>query len=197
MPDRLEDLHRRIDDLTDPDGDFSVVCPLSGKRPVPVKGKSFPSADAAEDAVDLVREYRTVLREVDPHLECLPIAAVEETAEPLRLTFTAERRGRASRERSGDARGSDWRASGRRASGWRTPDRRSSREESSEVSNGCAPGERGHPDGNRRQPSRSFTLAGDGEGEWLRMDDAPVVTVREDGEPLSDVTVGHQLNAKL
>lgn len=134
MPDRLEALHQQIHDLTDPDGDFAVVCPLSGKRPVPVRGKSFPSADAVDEAVDLVEEYRKYLREVDPHLENVPIAAVEQTAAPLRLE--------------------SW-------------------------------------------SSQSVTLSGDGEHEWLRMDDAPVVTVREDGEFVDDAAVERQLNARL
>lgn len=168
MPDRLEDLHRKIADLTDPNGDFSVVCPLNGKRPVPVKGRSFPSADAAEDALDLVREYRSVLREVDPHLENLPLAAVEEVAEPLQLKFDSER---ASRRRFSDDR--------------------------DQTSNWRAPSERAYSHGNGRQPSQSITLSGDGEHEWLRIDDAPVVTVREDGEPLGDGAVERQLNAKL
>lgn len=167
MPDRLEALHRRIDDLTDSDGDYAVVCPLSGKRPVPVRGKSFPSPDAAERAVDLVEEYRAVLREVDPHLENLPLGAVEVTADPLRLAFDADgssERGEGSRSRKN---GSFGRRNG-------TPTRR--------------------PD---RQPSRSITLFGEGDAEWLRMERAAVVTVREDGEPLDDAVVEQQLNVEF
>lgn len=77
MADRLETLRRQIDALTDPDGDFAVVCPLSGKRPVPVRGASFPSPTAAEEAVGLVCEYRRLLREVDPYLENIPVVATE------------------------------------------------------------------------------------------------------------------------
>ena len=49
--------------------------------------------------------------------------------------------------------------------------------------------------GHGRQPSGSITLSGDGDQEWLRMDRAPIVTVREDGEPLDDAAVERQLNA--
>jgi len=140
MTDRLEYLHRQITDLTDPDGDFAVVCPLSGKRPVPVRGESFPSTAAAEEAVGLVREYRTLLREVDPHLENIPIVAVERDADPLTLRENADGRGRS---------------------------------------------------------SRSISLSGEGDGEWLRMDDAPVVHVRRDGELVSDGSVARQLDAQL
>lgn len=140
MPDRLEVLHRRIDDLTDAEGEFAVVCPLSGKRPVPVRGASFGAADDAEKAVELVREYREVLREVDPHLESLPIVAAETTDDALALDGAAERLGRS---------------------------------------------------------SRSVTVSGDDEDAWLRMDDAPVVHVRRDGEPLDDSTVALQLRSKL
>lgn len=140
MPGRLEDLHQQIDDLTDLEGDFAVVCPLSGKRPVPVRGASFPSAEDAEDAVGLVREYREVLREVDPHLEAIPIVASERTADPLALDDTTECLGRS---------------------------------------------------------SRTVTISGEGDGEWLRMDDAPVVYVRRDGELLDDSTVTLQLRSKL
>ncbi|NHN58779.1 MULTISPECIES: hypothetical protein [Halorussus] len=140
MPDRLEPLRSRIDELTDPDGDFAVVCPLSDKRPVPVRGASFPSADAAETAVGLVREYREVLREVDPHLEAIPIVASEVGADPLTLDGASECLGRS---------------------------------------------------------SGSVTVSGEGDGEWLRMDDAPVVHVRRDGELLDDDAVTRQLRAKL
>jgi hypothetical protein len=167
MADRLEALHRRIDDLTDSDGEFAVVCPLSGKRPVPVRGKSFPSPDAAETALDFVRRYRTVLRDVDPHLENIPLGVVEEAADPLRLDFDGDE--------------SDERA--RTRSRWRS-DSRGTRTDSRSRKTG-------------RQPSRSITLSGDGDSEWLRMDRAPVVTVREDGEPLDDAAVERQLNVEL
>lgn len=45
--------------------------------------------------------------------------------------------------------------------------------------------------------SRSVTLSGEGDGEWLRMDNAPLVYVRRDGEPLPDDAVERQLNVKL
>ncbi|MFC4450150.1 DUF7552 domain-containing protein [Halorussus aquaticus] len=45
--------------------------------------------------------------------------------------------------------------------------------------------------------SRSVVLSGDGEHEWLRMDNAPVVHVRQDGEPLPDDAVERQLDSKL
>lgn len=140
MTDRLEHLHQRIADLTDPDGDFAVVCPQSGKRPVPVRGESFPSATAVEEAVELVREYRTLLREVDPHLEHIPIVATERGADPLALDDDSAGLGRS---------------------------------------------------------SGSISLSGETDGEWLRMDDAPVVHVRRDGELLDDGSVAWQLDAQL
>jgi hypothetical protein len=182
MADRLEALHRRIDDLTDPDGAYAVVCPLSGKRPVPVRGQSFPSPDTAERAVDLVREYRTVLREVDPHLESLPLGVVEETADPLRLDFDAEESSERASTRSG-TRGV--------RSGTSSPTR--SRGKDKRYSTGT--GSRGS--GRDRQPSRSITLSGKNDEEWLRMERAPVVTVREDGEPLDDAAIERQLNVEL
>ncbi|WP_135851255.1 DUF7552 domain-containing protein [Halorussus salinus] len=45
--------------------------------------------------------------------------------------------------------------------------------------------------------SRSVTLSGDCESEWLRMDNAPLVHVRSDGEPLPDDAVERQLESKL
>jgi hypothetical protein len=45
--------------------------------------------------------------------------------------------------------------------------------------------------------SRSVTLSGDGDREWLRMDNAPLVFVRRDGEPLPDDAVERQLDVKL
>jgi chorismate-pyruvate lyase len=140
MTDRLEHLHQQIDDLTDPDGDFAVVCPASGKRPVPVRGERFPSADAAEAAVELVCEYRTLLREVDPHLENIPIVAAQTSSDLLRLDDESDSLGRS---------------------------------------------------------SRSISLTGEDDGEWLRMSDAPVVHVRRDGELLDDRTVSRQLDAQL
>jgi len=85
MVDRLETLHRRIDALTDADGEYAVVCPRSGKRPVPVRAASFGAPADAEAAADLVVEYRDLLREVDPHLERIPVVAREAGADPLTL----------------------------------------------------------------------------------------------------------------
>src|SRR6056297_2113358 len=45
--------------------------------------------------------------------------------------------------------------------------------------------------------SRSVTLSGDCESEWLRMDNAPLVHVRSEGEPLPDDAVERQLESKL
>jgi len=45
--------------------------------------------------------------------------------------------------------------------------------------------------------SRSVMLSGDGEREWLRMNNAPLVHVRRDGEPLPDDAVERQLDSKL
>lgn len=47
------------------------------------------------------------------------------------------------------------------------------------------------------QTSRSVTLSGSGEHEWLRMDNAPLVHVRRDGEPLPDDAIERQLDSKL
>lgn len=169
MRDSLEALHQRIDDLTDSDGDFAVVCPLSGKRPVPVRGKSFPSADAAEEAVDLVVEYRERLRDVDPHLETLPVVATERGPDPLSLSVSDDDE----RPPTGDSAGTD--TTGRRGRARRGPD-------------GSA---------DARQSGESVTLSGSGGAEWLRIRDAPVVRVREDGEPVDDARIGLRLNAKL
>jgi hypothetical protein len=159
MTDSLETLRERITDSTDPDGDFAVVCPLSGKCPVPVRGESFPSADAAEAAVDLVIDYRTLLREVDPHLENVPIVAVRRTAEPLALD---------ARERSD------------RADEMRCADETARRIRTRRTDTGL-----------------SVSLSGEGDDEWLRMENAPVVHVRRDGELLDDETVSQQLRSEL
>jgi hypothetical protein len=45
--------------------------------------------------------------------------------------------------------------------------------------------------------SRSVTLSGDGEHEWLRMDNAPLVHVSRDGDPLPDDAIERQLDSKL
>lgn len=165
MPDRLEDLHRRIDDLTTPNGDYAVVCPHSGERPVPVMGRSFATPADAEDAVDLVREYRETLRDVDPYLERVHLTAVETAADPLRLDVARERE---ERERNRFGRTSH--------------DRRAGRVGGRKKSG---------------KPTRSVTISGGGDEEWLRMDDAPVVQVREDGQPLDDAAIELQLNVKL
>jgi hypothetical protein len=156
MSDSLEALHEQIGNLADPDGGFVVVCPLSGKRPVPVRGKSFPSAASAETAVDLVVAYRHRLGEFDPHLENIPVVACERDADPFTLADPLPLADFCSGETS------------------------SSASASSSTS-----------------ASSSVTLFGDGEDAWLRMDDAPVVRVREDGTLLSDDAIERQLQAKL
>ncbi|WP_137286833.1 DUF7552 domain-containing protein [Halorussus salinisoli] len=45
--------------------------------------------------------------------------------------------------------------------------------------------------------SRSVMVSGEGEREWLRMDNAPLVHVRRDGEPLPDDAIERQLDSKL
>lgn len=45
--------------------------------------------------------------------------------------------------------------------------------------------------------SQSVTLTGNGDGEWLRMDDAPLVDVRRDGELVDDAVVEYQLSVEL
>lgn len=135
MVDRLETLHRRIDALTDADGEYAVVCPRSGKRPVPVRAASFGAPADAEAAADLVVEYRDLLREVDPHLERIPVAAREAGADPLTLADASS--------------------------------------------------------------AGPVVLSGDGDGEWLAVDGAPVVELRRDGAPLDDARVSRQLSSRL
>ncbi|UPV73686.1 hypothetical protein M0R89_14205 [Halorussus limi] len=55
----------------------------------------------------------------------------------------------------------------------------------------------GRRDNGLPRTSRSVTLSGDCESEWLRMDNAPLVHVRRDGEPLPDDAVERQLDSKL
>ncbi|MFC4551843.1 MULTISPECIES: DUF7552 domain-containing protein [Halorussus] len=57
-----------------------------------------------------------------------------------------------------------------------------------------APGQRAN---GLPRSSRTVTLSGDDEREWLRMDNAPLVHVRRDGEPLPDDAVSRQLDSKL
>lgn len=45
--------------------------------------------------------------------------------------------------------------------------------------------------------SRTVTLAGDGEREWLRMENAPLVHLRRNGDLLDDAAVERQLDSKL
>ncbi|WP_433630755.1 DUF7552 domain-containing protein [Halomicrococcus sp. NG-SE-24] len=45
--------------------------------------------------------------------------------------------------------------------------------------------------------SRSVVAAGDGEGEWLRMANAPLVHLTRNGDPVGDDAVGRQLDSKL
>lgn len=55
----------------------------------------------------------------------------------------------------------------------------------------------GQRDNGLPRTSRSVMLSGGGEREWLRMDNAPLVHVRRDGEPLPDDAVERQLDSKL
>jgi hypothetical protein len=148
MSDSLEALRRQIAECATDDGDFYVACAETDERPAPLTGRRFPSEDAAEDAAELAREYRDILRESDPELPEYCFAVYEQSGEPLTIVSTREQ------------------AEGQR--------------------------ENGLP-----RTSRSVTISGDGEREWLRMDNAPVVHVRRDGEPLPDDAVERQLDSKL
>jgi hypothetical protein len=55
----------------------------------------------------------------------------------------------------------------------------------------------GHRENGLPRTTRSVTLSGEGEAEWLRMDNAPLVHVRQGGEPLPDDAVERQLDSKL
>jgi hypothetical protein len=45
--------------------------------------------------------------------------------------------------------------------------------------------------------TRSVTLSGEDEREWLRMENAPLVHVSRDGTPLDDDAIARQLDSKL
>ncbi len=47
------------------------------------------------------------------------------------------------------------------------------------------------------QTQRSVTVASDGNGEWLTMDNAPLVHLARDCGPVGDDAVGRQLDSKL
>lgn len=188
MADRLEALHDRIADLTDPGGAYAVVCPRSGKRPVPVRGASFPTPEAAATAVDLVVEYRSLLREVDPHLENVPIVACRGANAPLSLSVDdgADERDRDSGGDDADGREREW-GRGRKRGSERADDRANDRDHGRTGNRRTGPRDRG----------RTVTLSGDGDDEWLRVTDAPVVRVRAGGDPIDDAVIGLALNATL
>lgn len=148
MADSLATLRRQIDERATDDGNFYVACAETDARPQPLTEKRFPTEDAAEEAADLARAYREILRESDPELPEYRFSVYEITGDSLTLVSTRER------------------AEGQR--------------------------ENGLP-----RTSRSVTLSGDGEREWLRMDNAPLVHVRRDGEPLPDDAIERQLDSKL
>ncbi|WP_276301137.1 DUF7552 domain-containing protein [Halorussus lipolyticus] len=148
MSDSLEALRRQIAECATDDGDFYVACAETDERPAPLTGRRFPSEEAAEEAAQLARTYRSRLRETDPELPEHRFAVYEQSGNPLTIVSTRER----------------------------TEEKR----------------ENGLP-----RTERSVTVSGDGEHEWLRMDNAPVVHVRQDGEPLPDDAVERQLDSKL
>ncbi|WP_458206240.1 DUF7552 domain-containing protein [Haladaptatus sp. NG-SE-30] len=47
------------------------------------------------------------------------------------------------------------------------------------------------------QTQRSVTAASDGEGEWLKMENAPLVHLARDNGPVGDDAVSRQLDSKL
>lgn len=55
----------------------------------------------------------------------------------------------------------------------------------------------GNRDNGLPRTSRSVTLAGEGEREWLRMENAPLVYLRRNGDLLDDAAVERQLDSKL
>jgi hypothetical protein len=148
MADSLATLRRQIAERATDDGSFYVACADTGARPQPLTDERFPTEDAAEEAADLVRAYREILRETDPELPECRLSVYEASGDPLTLVSTRES------------------ADGQR--------------------------ENGLP-----RTSRSVTLSGEGEREWLRMDNAPLVHVRRDGEPLPDDAIERQLDSKL
>ena len=148
MSDSLEALRRQIAERTADDGDYYVACAETDERPAPLTGRRFSSEESAEEAAQLARSYREILRESDSDLPEHRFAVYEQSGNPLTIVSTREQ------------------AEGKR--------------------------ENGLP-----RTSRSVTVSGDGEREWLRMDNAPVVHVRQDGEPLPDDAVERQLDVKL
>lgn len=148
MADSLATIRREIADLSSDDGNFYVACAETDDCPAPVSGKQFPTEEAANEAADLARAYRTTLRESDPELPEHRLSVYERSGDELTMVSTREP------------------AAGQR--------------------------ENGLP-----RTSRRVTLSGDGEQEWLRMDNAPLVHVRHGGEPLPDDAIERQLDSKL
>jgi hypothetical protein len=148
MAESLAAIRRRIADRAVEDGDFYVACADTDAQPAPLTDRRFPSETAAEEAADLARAYRAILRESDPSLPERRLSVYEATGDSLTLVSTREP------------------AAGQRANGL-------------------------------PRTSRTVTLSGEGDQEWLRMDNAPLVFVRRDGEPLPDDAIERQLDAKL
>lgn len=91
MAAHLDRLREQIDELATDRGDFSVACAETDRRPAPLSGRRFPSADAARTAADRAREYRRRLRELDPGLPTYRLAVYEASDGGPTLVSTRER----------------------------------------------------------------------------------------------------------
>ncbi|WP_435098301.1 DUF7551 domain-containing protein [Halarchaeum sp. P4] len=64
----LDEIRRRLDEYTDPEGRYYLACARTGERPVPSGERRYPDRERAAKAADLVDAYRDELRQYDPRL---------------------------------------------------------------------------------------------------------------------------------
>jgi hypothetical protein len=68
LAETVRSARRRLSDLEQPDGGFTVVCRDTGFRPEPVRDAQFGSYEDAERARDAAGRYRDAMRTLDPSL---------------------------------------------------------------------------------------------------------------------------------
>lgn len=146
--DRLRRFRALVDRLASTDGSYVVACADSGRRPAPLEGARFETAEAADRAAVAATRYQRLLSDLDPDRPEYRFVVYDATAASLSFSRTREP----------------------------TDERRA---------NGL-PG-----------ATEEVTLSSERDGEWLRLENAPVVHLSTGATPFEDDVVAGQLERKL
>ncbi len=86
----LTEIREHVRTLASTDGEYFLVCGRTGDRPVPAAGLRFGTRATARTAARATEQYRSELRQYDPHLPFYDVVVCQDTELPGRVTGPPE-----------------------------------------------------------------------------------------------------------